>query len=666
MSAPLVPKGKVQWTDENGFPLVGGTVQFCIPGTSTPKDTWEDAAQTTANQNPLTLDDRGEAVIFGTGTYRQIVYDAIGNLIYDVLTYCGLDASAVSFDNATLDQIFLNRLNRVVDSIDGLRALSKTTYTRAFVTGYYGTHDGGGGAYQFDPSDTSSVDNGGTIIVAADGGRWKMQVMGVLSIKQFGAPCDGTNSDYQYIANHLAWLSSIGGGTALVPDGADVTLAANQVLSIPEGCFLSGSHPIDVKETDVTTMLARGPRITLDPTATISPSSTAGVTKLLILQKNIRFNVGSSERAGFFLGTAITIPDQTYGQTIEDVGAFGFLNAIATPNTATSVERVHVRRLLHDCQNGVYLRNQFDIGICTEVWGRPFCSFNVTPPETNDAHLKRDGSNVWFDVVSAYSEMNDCFAFGWQSTYRISGSGNGGVTLTNPGADGPGGVADGSMGIDVHDSTYEITVVNPKISGKDTGISMNSQDPNGRLLVTGGHLFECFSNGVVNMMGEVYLTGTDLRNSGNQGTPTGNGVYATDTSTATRLSNCNVEGFAIALKTDSSGVNIMFDTNTRFERNTTIANNPYQPGVVSANALPIDGEAMMYHVAGGADIISIAHPERYTQRPLILKFDAPLTIHATGGNLVLNGGANFVTSAGSILMLASNDGVTFYEISRHA
>jgi hypothetical protein len=217
MTAPLVPKGKVQWTDDNGFPLVGGSVQFCIPGTSTLKDTWQDAAQTEVNTNPVILDGRGEAVIFGSGTYRQMVFDAIGNLIYDVLTYCGLDASAVSFDNASLDQIFLNRLERVVDSINSLRALSKGTYTRAFVTGYYAPHDGGGGAYQFDPTDTTSADNGGTIIVASDGGRWKLQAQTSISLKQFGAKGDGTTDDSIAAQNWLNWFQTIGGGAAHIP-----------------------------------------------------------------------------------------------------------------------------------------------------------------------------------------------------------------------------------------------------------------------------------------------------------------------------------------------------------------------------------------------------------------------------------------------------------------
>ncbi|MGH7192044.1 MAG: hypothetical protein ACREJM_00750, partial [Candidatus Saccharimonadales bacterium] len=137
-------------------------------------------------------------------------------------------------------------LNRTVSSISAMRALTKSIYSRAFATGWTTPHDGGGGAYQYDPLDTSSgafvtgsiagtvltvssvtngtvfvgqlvtgfgvlpgtyisaqgtgtggtgtyvvnqsqtaasttlaIDNGGTLIIAADGGRWKLQTFGV-------------------------------------------------------------------------------------------------------------------------------------------------------------------------------------------------------------------------------------------------------------------------------------------------------------------------------------------------------------------------------------------------------------------------------------------------------------------------------------------------------
>ena len=54
-----------------------------IPGTLTPSNTWQDAAQSTLNANPVALDANGCAIMYGIGTYRQVVYDSLGNVVWD-------------------------------------------------------------------------------------------------------------------------------------------------------------------------------------------------------------------------------------------------------------------------------------------------------------------------------------------------------------------------------------------------------------------------------------------------------------------------------------------------------------------------------------------------------------------------------------------------------
>ena len=93
MSASQLPNGKQQFIDINGFPLVGGFVYFYVPGTLVPKNTWQNAAQTILNTNPIVLDSRGQALIYGSGTYRQVVEDSLENLIWDELTYSGTGSS---------------------------------------------------------------------------------------------------------------------------------------------------------------------------------------------------------------------------------------------------------------------------------------------------------------------------------------------------------------------------------------------------------------------------------------------------------------------------------------------------------------------------------------------------------------------------------------------
>ena len=86
MTATLLPNAEQTFVDSNGVPLSGGSVYFYIPSTFTPKNTWQDSAQTIFNTNPVVLDGAGRAIIYGSGVYRQVVYDSNGNLIWDQIT----------------------------------------------------------------------------------------------------------------------------------------------------------------------------------------------------------------------------------------------------------------------------------------------------------------------------------------------------------------------------------------------------------------------------------------------------------------------------------------------------------------------------------------------------------------------------------------------------
>ena len=86
LAATLMPPGKLQFFDNNGNPLTSGQVFFYVPSTTTPKNTWQDSGQTILNTNPVTLDGGGFAIIYGSGNYRMIVKDSLGNTVYDQLT----------------------------------------------------------------------------------------------------------------------------------------------------------------------------------------------------------------------------------------------------------------------------------------------------------------------------------------------------------------------------------------------------------------------------------------------------------------------------------------------------------------------------------------------------------------------------------------------------
>ncbi len=82
----LLPNAQQQFTDSNGQPLAGGSVQFYEVGTTTPKATYQDQALSVPNANPVILDSAGRATIWGSGNFRQVVTDVFGNLVWDGVT----------------------------------------------------------------------------------------------------------------------------------------------------------------------------------------------------------------------------------------------------------------------------------------------------------------------------------------------------------------------------------------------------------------------------------------------------------------------------------------------------------------------------------------------------------------------------------------------------
>ena len=68
--------------DDNGAPLTGGLLYSYVAGTSTAKATYTTRAMGTANTNPVVLDSRGEAIIYGSGLYKLILKTSAGVTIW--------------------------------------------------------------------------------------------------------------------------------------------------------------------------------------------------------------------------------------------------------------------------------------------------------------------------------------------------------------------------------------------------------------------------------------------------------------------------------------------------------------------------------------------------------------------------------------------------------
>jgi hypothetical protein len=122
MSGSLIPNAKQQFLDANGNPLAGGFVYYYIPSTTTFKNTYQNAALTILNTNPIVLDSAGECIAYGVGSFRQIVTDVNGNLIWDQPTISLLtnDASNVIYIQGSTGSVSRTVQSKLQESISVL------------------------------------------------------------------------------------------------------------------------------------------------------------------------------------------------------------------------------------------------------------------------------------------------------------------------------------------------------------------------------------------------------------------------------------------------------------------------------------------------------------------------------------------------------------------
>lgn len=195
-------------------------------------------ATSVAGTDIIAVDQGGTAGLAGTATTRQTTVSAILQLGVGPVTGPGssVDGDIVTFNGTTgrvladsgvaiarvvrgptsstsgnLPEFSNTAGNGVSDSgisasaitpqIASIAALRASTTTTApnptvYVIGYRTGADGGEGPFWYNASDTTSSDNGGTIIVDTSGRRWYRESSGLpFSVKWFGATGNGSTDD---------------------------------------------------------------------------------------------------------------------------------------------------------------------------------------------------------------------------------------------------------------------------------------------------------------------------------------------------------------------------------------------------------------------------------------------------------------------------------------
>ena len=410
------------FVDRSGRPLDGGYLYFgeenLNPETNPIVVYWDQAgtqpaAQPVRTSNGYPVRAGTPAMLFAPTNYSLTIKNVHQELVAYLRSSANVgNASTVQYGSNTLDELLLSGIDHVIDSIDDLRDVDKTLYTRCSVSGYTAAGDGGGGMYWYDSTDTTSADNGGTIIVADDGGRWKLYPASTVYVEQFGAIGDAGNTgasgtdDTDAFQAAIDWVAPNG----TVRFSGQKRYLIDNNLVIKQGVTLAsdGGKPGANGLYNATWYQSLGGVLFVNGSFTVTLQASAGIKGGYIFRKGL--SVPAAD-VSLFVGTAITIPDMTgpvgaTDTTLTECMILGFDRAWnGTGNTA----RIVATDVLFDCLNGPRTTNAGDPLKYTRVHGWPFATVGGA------GTTARSGKCFEFQGNHDGAMVSDCFGFGYDS-----------------------------------------------------------------------------------------------------------------------------------------------------------------------------------------------------------------------------------------------------------
>lgn len=209
--------------DASGNIMPGATVTVYEAGTATLATGLQDESGSPL-ANPFTADSSAKVAFYAPDGLYDITVVGNGRTVTIRAQFVSVDGASVLRDDLASpggSAMVGYDGGTAQDVLDGAKPMANYTALRNYTgraTGVRITQSGLAGFFQRDDADTTSADNGGTIIVDASGRRWKRVFDGAVSVKWFGAVGNGVVDDTSAI--RAAWNSIADGGELTFPSAS--------------------------------------------------------------------------------------------------------------------------------------------------------------------------------------------------------------------------------------------------------------------------------------------------------------------------------------------------------------------------------------------------------------------------------------------------------------
>lgn len=163
------------------LPILPASIVTVVPGHGISSTNAQSALYELSDEVAAEVTARGVAVAAEAATRAAADVTLTNNVATNTTAITNINTDLGGLHNALITT------GLYVLNIATLKTVVKTGNHNVATLGYYAAGDAGHGVYWCDLSDTTTLDNGGTVIVAADGGRWKLLHDKEVNVLQFGA-----------------------------------------------------------------------------------------------------------------------------------------------------------------------------------------------------------------------------------------------------------------------------------------------------------------------------------------------------------------------------------------------------------------------------------------------------------------------------------------------